>query len=200
MKLIVITTENFFESEAEAIDQLFENGLSLLHIRKPRASYDETESFIKQIKTDFRPRVVLHDYNDLAELYGLKGIHLNLRNQANRDKVHFKLSISRSCHSLEDVAESQTCDYVFLSPVFDSISKAGYKQAFTPQQLEEAKQRKAINKKVIALGGIKTENIPVVRQYGFGGVAVLGALWRDFIVDRNVDELLKRFNALKNTL
>ena len=197
MKLIVITTETFFEGEAEAINLLFENGLETLHLRKPAASSHETAMFIKQIRLDYHARIVLHDHYDLTKMFDLKGIHLNRRNQEtygwgslescyNRhckgdDPKQSKLSISRSCHSFEEVQESRFFDYVFLSPVFDSISKVGYKQGFTIQQLLEARERKIIDERVIALGGITKENIPIARSYGFGGVAVLGALWGGFV-------------------
>lgn len=35
MKLIVITTPQFFEGEAAAVTSLFQNGLEILHLRKP---------------------------------------------------------------------------------------------------------------------------------------------------------------------
>jgi thiamine-phosphate pyrophosphorylase len=199
LKLIAITTETFFESEAETVNLLFENGLEVLHLRKPYASQEEMDVFIKQINADFHSRIVVHDHHDLAESYDLKGIHFNRRNRVDKGTrfSERRLSVSCSCHSLEEVTESSFCDYVFLSPIFDSLSKMGYKQAFMPQQLLEAKERKIIDEKVIALGGITTKNIPEVRRYGFGGVAVLGALWGDFATDGDVSELLKRFDELK---
>lgn len=226
MKLIVITAENFLEGEAEALNLLFENGLKVLHLRKPHASQNEIKVFIEQIKTEFHPRIVLHDYYDLTGWFDLKGIHLNGRNQEaffrmvgsgravrmqpalsvsengnvvdnKRPADRCRLSVSRSCHSLEEIMEYCSFDYLFLSPVFDSISKTGYKQGFTPERFREAKSGKIIGEKVIALGGITAENIPVVRDYGFGGIAVLGALWSDFERNSNMNELLKRFNELK---
>ena len=189
MKLIVITTETFFEGEAEAINLLFEYGLETLHLRKPAASPHEMAVFIKQIKLDYHDRIVVHDHYELTKMFDLRGIHLNRRNQETSYNRHCegdspkqsKLSISRSCHSLEEVQESRFFDYVFLSPVFDSISKVGYKQGFTPEQLNEARERKIIDERVIALGGITKDNIPIARSFGFGGVAVLGALWSRFV-------------------
>ena len=202
MRLFVITTETFFEGEAEAVNMLFENGLETLHLRKPFATQHETEDFIRLINRDYHSRIVLHDHYDLAVLLNLKGIHLNRRNPettTNNNMFLRKriLSVSRSCHSLEDIIASSGCDYVFLSPVFDSISKTGYKQGFTMEQLGDAQKRKLINGNVIALGGITASNIPVAHRYGFGGVAVLGSLWSDFASDRNKSELLKRFSELK---
>ena len=209
MKLIVITAETFSGKEPEAINRLFENGLEILHLRKPSASLDETRMFIGRIDSMFHTRLVLHDHHQLANEFDLKGIHLNQRNpvvdrqlflyDTHDSSGKFHLSVSRSCHSLEEVIASADCDYVFLSPVFDSISKAGYKGSVTPEQLRMAGDRKIINDRVIALGGITNEKIPQIRTYGFGGVAVLGALWHEFAEDGNVRELLRRFNELKNS-
>ena len=206
MRLIVITTENFFDGEADAVNLLFENGLELLHIRKPYASQHETEDFIGQINENFHARIVIHDYYELINMFSLKGIHYNCRNYditlhndepASHSRRLHNLSISRSCHSLNEVLESQFYDYVFLSPIFDSISKAGYKQRFTPKKLNEAKAEKIINEHVIALGGITAENMREAYSYGFGGVAVIGALWSDFAVNKNKNNLLERFFELK---
>ena len=199
MKLIAVTSEEFSNGEPDAINMLFENGLDILHFRKPYASYDETERFIEKIDAAFHRRVVLHDNYELATEFGLKGIHLNRRSIAMDlvDARRVQLSTSRSCHSFEEVVSSQNFDYVFLSPIFDSISKAGYNRGFTPEQLGDAWRKGIINEKVVALGGITSDNIATARQYGFGGVAVLGALWDDFANDNNTDDLLRRFNELK---
>ena len=83
-----------------------------------------------------------------------------------------------SCHSLEELsAHKAKFDYLFLSPIFDSISKKGYSGRFTREQLLEARDNGLIDKKIIALGGITAGNIPIIRELGFGGVAVLGSVW-----------------------
>ena len=86
--------------------------------------------------------------------------------------------LSVSCHSLEELsAHKAKFDYLFLSPIFDSISKKGYSGRFTREQLLEARDNGLIDKKIIALGGITAGNIPIIRDLGFGGVAVLGSVW-----------------------
>lgn len=59
-----------------------------------------------------------------------------------------------------------------------------------------AKAKGIINTKVMALGGINEDTIPLAADYGFGGVAVLGALWADYPSDRDQEGLSKRFNNL----
>ncbi|MDD6553810.1 MAG: thiamine phosphate synthase [Prevotellaceae bacterium] len=89
-----------------------------------------------------------------------------------------EFSISFSCHSLEEVAQYKNrCDYVFLSPIYDSISKQGYHSAFTRDDLLRARDKGIIDEKVIALGGVSEEKIPEIQRLGFGGYAMLGAVW-----------------------
>ncbi len=229
MKLIVITTEKFFDGEAEAINLLFENGLKTLHLRKPSASQLEMEDFIPQINKKFHKKIVIHDHYDLFRKFRLKGRHEKHKDWVASQKaaclemqrlykrphpciycykdslppgfnhafLKFFGTYSKSCHSLEELSMTLHSHYVFLSPIFDSISKIDYYQGFTLEQLREAKEKNIITERVIALGGITAENIPIVRELGFGGVAVLGSLWWDYAVSKDVDKLLQRFNLLK---
>lgn len=68
-------------------------------------------------------------------------------------------------------------DYVFLSPIFDSISKSGYHSAFTLEVLQQAAAHNIIDEKVVALGGVTPDKVKWLRQIGFGGAAMLGAVW-----------------------
>ena len=101
--------------------------------------------------------------------------------------------ISKSCHSLKEIQNISNFNYVFLSPIFDSISKTGYTQAFSRTELLQAKNAGIINEKIIALGGITPENMLQITDYGFGGIAILGGLWGDFDKTGDMQELLQRF-------
>lgn len=66
-------------------------------------------------------------------------------------------------------------DYVTLSPIFDSISKTGYHSGF---DLDEVKCfLTAVDVNVIALGGVTEARLPRIREAGFYGAAMLGALF-----------------------
>ena len=137
MKWIVITSPDFVPGEAFFIDKLFGHGLDLLHLRKPGASADECRDLLERIPERWRGQVVLHEHFELAEAYGVHGIHLNRRNPQAPEG--YGGSVSCSCHSLEEVAASKPRrQYVFLSPIFDSISKVGYAAAFPEEQLRQA--------------------------------------------------------------
>ena len=85
---------------------------------------------------------------------------------------------TRSCHSLEEIIKYKNdYDYLFLSPIFDSISKVGYKSEFNNQDLLEASEGGIIDEKVIALGGVTFDKIPYLKELHFGGVAMIGGLY-----------------------
>ena len=194
MKLIVISKECFFPEESQWINQMMSEFDFILHIRKPFASDVETEEFLQHIKPVFYERIVLHDHYPLAEKYQLKGIHLNARNPnpANGNGYWEKCCISRSCHSMEEVRKfKNSFHYVTLSPIFDSISKQGYKAAFSEQDLKSAVANGIIDDKVIALGGIDSSNIAHISSMGFGGAAVLGTIWNHPDIESVLNEIAR---------
>lgn len=191
MQLIAITSEKFLVGESEAINALFANGLERLHLRKPGATLLQTEQLIREIDARWYSRISLHDHFGLAKKYGIGGLHLNSRNP--QPPTGFAGILSRSCHSMEEAArEKHKYDYVFLSPIFDSISKNGYTAAFHRGALQAAARNGSIGDNVIALGGITPERIEEAAACNFGGAAVLGYLWAD-----SVEETLERFRALE---
>ena len=88
-------------------------------------------------------------------------------------------AVSTSFHALEQLAQpwGSALSYAFLSPIFDSISKAGHSAAeFDRGQLSTALAAAPIP--VMALGGVMADNIKEARRMGFDGVAVIGSVWQ----------------------
>ena len=188
MEWIVITSPGFLQGEADFIDRLFGHGLDRLHLRKPGADIGECRRLLDGISREWLPRIVVHDNFGLCREYGLGGVHLNGRNPMA--PPNHEGSVSRSCHSLEEISRYKgECDYLTLSPIFNSISKQGYMAAFEPEQLAAARDSGLIDSRMMALGGVTLENIPRVRELGFGGVAILGDVWQR-MADGSVDEYL----------
>ena len=135
------------------------------------------ERLICDIPAEYHSRLVLHDHHHLAVKYGLYGIHLNSRNPI--PPQGWKGSVSRSCHSLEEIKEwKDRCNYLSLSPIYNSISKQGYNSAFSREQIEKAVAEGIIDNKVLALGGVTFDKVEEVLSLGFGGAMILGDAWR----------------------
>ena len=202
--VIVITIPEMFPGETEVVNTLFANGMQRLHLRKPGASEQEMAEWIGRIDLPFRQRIIVHDHHRLLRTMGLGGIHLNARNpeapawfSAERQKRR-SVTLSRSCHSLEEIAQwKSVCDYLFLSPIFDSISKGGYTSAFTRETLLQAYHDGLFSKPVYALGGVSADNIRSIYDYGFAGAAVIGSLWQ--VHPFTTDTLVGRLKELQGT-
>lgn len=178
MKTIVITRPAFFDGETDLVNNLFREGMERLHLRKPGASEEELTAWLQNIDSQHYERIVLHDCFPLAEIFALGGVHLNSRNPKAPQGI-LGMTVSRSCHSIREVIQHKSeCDYLFLSPIYDSISKEGYGAAFSCIELKRAAEEGIIDSQVFALGGVSLEHIPEIRSLGFGGAAVLGALWQ----------------------
>ena len=197
MKLIVITTPTFFEGEAEALNLLLEASVDRIHIRKPDSERHTFEVLIQAIRPEYLDRITIHDHHAIAVEKGLGGIHLNRRNPVA--PAGFNGLVSRSCHSLEELAlHKQTSDYLFLSPIFDSLSKVGYESQFSLDTLDKASRQGIIDEKVIALGGLSRQTIPAIRTIPFGGYALLGAIWGKTPETLSKDELLRRYKSIQD--
>ncbi|MDW8850357.1 thiamine phosphate synthase [Flavobacterium sp. MMLR14_040] len=180
--MIVITNPSFVTDEIKIIESLFEEGLSLLHIRKPGFSEMEMAQFIHQIKLEFRSKLALHNHHELAEDFGINRIHFSetdrksIFNYCARFLKSYRYTTST--HSIEDFnALENDFEYAFLSPVFKSISKEDY---YPKENLFAAlKSRTNHSTKCIALGGIDSKNIEKPLKNGFDDVALLGTIWNN---------------------
>ena len=169
---IYITPETISPDEQRRILLLLDRGWDMVHLRFPMATAGEIRQLIEAIPQCYHSRLRLHDHFNLTDDFRLGGLHLNHRNPLAPQG--YTGSVSRSCHSIAEVRESTGCDYVTLSPVFDSISKAGYRAAFSREELMELND--IASPAVMALGGITPQRLPQIEGLGFSGYAVKVAI------------------------
>lgn len=177
-KVIIITSPNFVKNEVSIICSLFEAGLKTLHLRKPSYTRNELKEFIESVPKKFHKHLVLHSHYSLCKKFKLKGIHLTEKSKKNNLPDWFntkKFTLSASFHSIKALELSKRkYNYVFLSPVFNSISKKNYSARFQDDELSHACKK---HKNLIALGGIDVKTIKKVKHLGFNGAAALGYIW-----------------------
>jgi Thiamine monophosphate synthase len=187
MLLILISPPETILQEHQILISLFNRGLQIFNLRKPAYSEAELEAYILQIPEEFHNRIVVHSHYQLASKYNLKGIHLTekARNDESLGLILESLndkSISTSFHATEELTKScGNYNYVFLSPIFDSISKYGYKSRFNLNELKLLLSticQRPHPPQIVALGGIAEQNIHLAKEAGFNGIAVLGTIWQ----------------------
>lgn len=180
--MIVITNPIPITNEIDTIHSLFENGLELLHIRKPDFSEAEMRAFLLEISPVLRKQLALHSHHQLASEFGINRIHFTEKTRMETTDENIKnwkengFILSTSIHQMNDFeALSNDFDYAFLGPVFESISKLDYISNIDFKK--ELKQRNNKKTTLIALGGITSERIKIALEYGFDNVAILGTIW-----------------------
>lgn len=174
---IAITPEEPLADEARRITRLLDSGrFTDVHLRHPGATHREMLRLIEDVPQRLHARLHLHGHFDLTNEFNLGGIHLNRR--CPLPPTGYTGVISASCHTRDEVMRCRDAalHYVTLSPVFDSLSKQGYKAAFSHDELAEAA---ASGIDVVALGGVTHANLHLLAPYGFAGYAMLTAAWSD---------------------
>lgn len=176
LRLIGITrpgTADSTEAEARRIVALLDSGaLGRMHIRK-----DDAAGAYRLIGA--LP----------ARLHGRLSLHRVAVPDGSPVWAHGPEGRSCSCHTLDEAeVEVGRRDYLFVSPVFDSISKPGYRAVtFDTDRIRRLTTRGGAT--LTALGGVTPERLAQVRQMGFGGAAMLGCLWEGD-VNETIDRLL----------
>jgi thiamine-phosphate pyrophosphorylase len=190
--LLLLAPEKDIIDEIEILTQLFQEGLSYYHLRKPLKNRQEHCIYLDKIAPKYHNRIMLHHCHELLEVYNLKGLHfteqkrrnlLTIGKQSFLDLQKKGKTISSSFHEIKEVLDCTIAfEYHFLSPVFSSISKQGYQgRYFNTHQ---------IDKRMIGMGGITASNLEETIQLGFNGIGVLGGVW-------NTENPVKIFKNIK---
>ncbi|HIF13912.1 MAG TPA: thiamine phosphate synthase [Bacteroidetes bacterium] len=174
------------ENEWDILTDLFESGLEKFYLRKPGMRLKDYEYCLKNIPERFMDRVVLHEHFTIMYDYPFKEIHLKTRERkgfAGKDRFlsliddahHEGLICSTSVHSFEELQEIDgILDRLWVSPVFESISRPGH-----TSEIDWIKtlNNKSFHSKIVALGGIHEENAAALMRKPFDEIALLGAIW-----------------------
>lgn len=198
MKLILLTSSEFFIEEDKILSTLFEEGLDMLHLRKPNSEPVYCERLLSLIPEEFHNRIVVHDHFYLRQEFDLLGVHLSRRNPST--PASYKGPVTRTCYSLQEVKQyKDECQYLFLRNIFTSISEPDNVASFSDEELRNALISGIIDKKVMAEAGVSLENLPQVKDMGFGGAVIRGDLWKRFNMHSGMDfkDLIAHFRKLR---
>lgn len=185
MKLVLISPPAAVADETVLVGEMLAAGLAWFHVRKPNWEPAAVADYLARLPARHLARVVVHGQPALVREFHLGGLHLSAAARAaagRRPPLLPGQTLSTSFHHLAELRRSRRrYDYVFLSPIFDSLSKPDYPAAFDLATLRAAlaarRGQAGAGPQVLALGGIQEHRLAAVRQAGFAGAAVLGAVW-----------------------
>lgn len=196
MKLIAVTPELPHPHEIEYIITILDAGFDYVHLRKPDYTMPQLRTLIEEIPSKYHCRLKLHNHFLLAKEYDISGLHLNRRVHDVPQELSHELKLSRSCHAAIELKDLNRYEYVLLSPIFDSISKRGYKSRFSQGDLTEIFKRPETNGKIIALGGIMPTYLQQLSNLGFAGAAFLGYLFNS----NTTSDLTTKLTTIQNII
>ena len=180
--LVVISNPTALSNEASFINQLFDEGLELFHLRKPSADIIEIKDLLEKINPVYHQQIALHQHHELAIDYGITRLHFTEGKRREMSKYFWEemkkkqLILSTSIHTVDEYQALSSCfDYVFWGPVFNSISKEGYNSTLQEGFVFPVKDN---HPKAIAIGGINEHNLEQVKAMQFNGAALLGTIWQ----------------------
>lgn len=208
MKIILLSDFYPIPEEHVLLNTLFEQGLKHFHLRKKAYSEDEMMAYLAQIPSQYHRHIVIHSHFHLVETLGLKGVHFSKaytvqdfmqENGLSAEQMREKYPhISHSVHSLADIQNNDfPFDYLFLSPVFDSISNKGYNSRIKIQTIRKFFKSEPDHVDVIALTGITAEKVESIYHAGFNGLGLLGHIWVEYKENGNLESAVGKFNKVK---
>lgn len=187
--MIVVSHPEYFDGEIEAINALFEAGLSSFHVRKNKFN----GGYLDAVTLNPENSVILHGDPVHARKHGT-GVHF----KAGQPITKFKgLFTSVAAHSIDELMEFDgLVDRIMLSPVFDSISKNNYRSNFDIKELKYLFNHTKFHSEIVALGGLNERTAIIALEAGFNDVATLGFVWNSFF-NGGIDAMLLNFEKLK---
>jgi len=160
---------------------LFDGGARLVQVRNKKASarslFNQVESILKRAPAD--ASVIVNDRVDVARITGAAGVHLGQRDigvvEARRILGPGQI-IGFSTHNLEQAlaASKLPADYIAVGPIFPTSTKLNAEPVVGLEKL--ATICKAVQKPVVAIGGIRLENAAEVLAAGPHSIAVVSDL------------------------
>jgi thiamine-phosphate pyrophosphorylase len=179
---------NPFDSMAMLARKYLEGGAKIIQLRMKGASNaskarnasnaEKEAREIVKLKGEFGFTFIVNDYVDVALEVGADGVHVGENDEpvANIRKRAGNKIIGYSSHSFEEAlkAERDGADYVAFGAIFQTRTKGPGHPVQGLGRLKEVAS--SVRIPVVAIGGIKRENVMDIVAAGANAVAMITAL------------------------
>jgi thiamine-phosphate pyrophosphorylase len=186
----------------EVVIQAVKGGAAYVQLREKDIStrlFVEEAKRIKKLLEQYRVPLIINDRVDVALACGAEGVHIGQEDmpyEIVRKLMGQKAIIGLSVETLEDVEVGQKLDvdYIGVSPVFSTPTKADTKGAWGLEGL--AKIKAFSRHPLVAIGGINESNVREVVKAGADCIAVVSAI----CAVPNPEAAARRINEMINLI
>ncbi|PLX98711.1 MAG: phosphomethylpyrimidine kinase [Desulfuromonas sp.] len=184
MEGVYLITDSTPDGLFERTEAALKGGTKTLQYRDKQSPFEQKVSMAKEMKELCRRYdvcFIINDSPELAVAVEADGLHLGQQDMPISDarKIlgHSKI-IGISTRTIEQAhkAERDGADYIAVGSMFTTGSKADA-ELVGPERLREI--RKAVDKPIVAIGGIDRSNVSRVIDAGADAVAIISAVMED---------------------
>ncbi len=199
MNTIVISYHLRILNEEDVIIGLLERGLKWFHLRKPDFTLQDYRTFIQSIPKEYHNRIIIHNHYEVLNEFNLAGYYITSAGRGVIKEPDIKCVKATFAKTFDDIILIDgKYDYIWLGPIFKSISKPFDQIQFDHEYLKHKLKEKKYQSKLLAIGGIQEGTTEIAINYGFDGVIILGAIWAKYIETFNVKKAIEKFVSIEN--
>ena len=186
----------------EQVKQALKGGITFLQLREKKLSEGEfikEAREMKKLAAQYQIPFVINDNIKVALEVDADGVHIGqddmsveeARKLLGEDKI-----IGVSAHNEKEALKAQKggADYLGVGAVCATSTK---KDANVVSKEEIKKIKEAVDIPIVAIGGIKKDNIDALTGTGIDGVAVVSAIFGAKDITKDTKELLKTVKKMK---
>ena len=187
----------------EQVKQALDGGITFLQLREKKLSEEEfikEAQEMKKLAQEYKIPFVINDNIKVALEVDADGVHIGqvdmsvqeARKLLGEDKI-----IGVSAHNVKEAVKAQKggADYLGVGAVCATSTK---KDANVVSKEEIKKIKEAVDIPIVAIGGIKQDNIKTLQGTGVDGVAVVSAIFAAKDITKAAKELLKSVKDMKS--
>ena len=187
----------------EQVKQALDGGITFLQLREKKLSEEEfikEAQEMKKLAQEYKIPFVINDNIKVALEVDADGVHIGqddmsvqeARKLLGEDKI-----IGVSAHNVKEAVKAQKggADYLGVGAVCATSTK---KDANVVSKEEIKKIKEAVDIPIVAIGGIKQDNIKTLQGTGVDGVAVVSDIFAAKDITKAAKELLKAVKDMKS--
>ncbi len=197
-KLHYISQGSTLEEHLENIQKACSSGAELVQLRLKNISEKEClklAASAREITSHFQTRLIINDHYKIAKEVKADGVHLGKTDVCPtiaREHLYTWQLIGGTANTFQDCETliSKEVDYISLGPFRFTTSKDNLSPVLGLNGYTAIIDVLKTETPIIGVGGISTADVTDILETGISGIAVSGAITRDFNSVRLFNELL----------
>ena len=203
-----ITMEGHCVPHVQQVLLACQAGVKWIQLRIKQGSKDEMRCMAKEARricSQHRARLIINDHLDIALECGADGLHLGQQDMplAEARKRGSHLIIGGTANTPEQALDmaGQGADYIGAGPFRFTATKKNLSPILGFSGMEailERLDRERVPQPVVAVGGIRLEDLEKLLALPLHGIAISGAIARAAAPGEVVEKIAKHFNNRKD--